>query len=428
MKEYLTLLCLLIAPASLAAEANRASVPYSSREGLANTMQKLNQEQEVRIAYLGGSITEQEGWRVMTQQWFGDKFLKAHVVEILAAIGGTNSELGAFRIGQDVLLQDPDLVFIEFAGNDARTPPTRLRETMEGIVRQILQHNPSTDICFVYTIKEASLGETQDGLYFTNAASTMEEVAEHYGIPSINMGYKVPKLVANNELLMRQAKPTTKEDREALAGKILFAEDGVHPYVETGHPIYFEQVQKALPELLKTGQARAHAIPEALEPNNFEDARMIPITETNFTGSWTTLNDLDGPTPNRLKNRADNIWVGKSPDASLSFKFKGSYIGIFGARGPDSGAYDFSIDGNLKESSSFDKYCTYHRLSSDTLAAGLSDQVHEVKINTSDRQIDKLSQLKERNSENDYLKNPEKYADNNLYLSALMIRGELIED
>ena len=38
-------------------------------------------------------------------------------------MGGTGSDLGVFRLQHDVLRQRPDLVFIEFAVNDAGALP-----------------------------------------------------------------------------------------------------------------------------------------------------------------------------------------------------------------------------------------------------------------------------------------------------------------
>ena len=39
------------------------------RGGLPNVFRKLETGGEVRIAYLGGSITEAAGWRVLSRKW-----------------------------------------------------------------------------------------------------------------------------------------------------------------------------------------------------------------------------------------------------------------------------------------------------------------------------------------------------------------------
>jgi lysophospholipase L1-like esterase len=104
------------------------------RDGLGNVIEKLQAGKPVKIAYLGGSITAAAGWRVQTRQWFSDEFPEAQVEEIHAAIGGTGSDLGVFRLQWDALRHRPDLLFVEFAVNDGGAPPERIFRAMEGIV------------------------------------------------------------------------------------------------------------------------------------------------------------------------------------------------------------------------------------------------------------------------------------------------------
>ena len=70
--------------------------------------------------------------------------------EIYAAIGGTGSDLGVYRVQQDALRHKPDLLFVEFAVNDGSADPVKIQKSMEGIVRQAWTSNPEMDILFVY--------------------------------------------------------------------------------------------------------------------------------------------------------------------------------------------------------------------------------------------------------------------------------------
>ena len=115
----------------------RKPVDWCVRGGLPNFNKKLRAGEPVRIAYFGGSITAQNGWRPQSLEYFRSLSPSRKADEIHAAIGGTGSELGAFRLEQDVLRHKPDLVFVEFAVNDAGTSPYRIRQSMEGIVRHI---------------------------------------------------------------------------------------------------------------------------------------------------------------------------------------------------------------------------------------------------------------------------------------------------
>ncbi len=110
-----------------------------ARDGLPNFFAKLERGGDVRIAYLGGSITQAEGWRVKTLAHFRSGNTKANSVEINAAISGTGSTYGACRLQDHVLQHKPDLVFVEFRVNGGDL------KSMEGIVRQIWDSDSKTD-------------------------------------------------------------------------------------------------------------------------------------------------------------------------------------------------------------------------------------------------------------------------------------------
>ena len=118
---FVTVAWVSIVPVHVAAEAFSLcdSQELQSRQGLPNVFAKLQAGQEVCIAYLGGSITAQPGWRVKTTAWLKERFPESKITEIDAALGGTGSELGVFRIDRQVIPYEPDLLFVEFAVNDS---------------------------------------------------------------------------------------------------------------------------------------------------------------------------------------------------------------------------------------------------------------------------------------------------------------------
>ena len=141
------------------------------RGSLPHVFAKLKAGKPVTIAYFGGSITagagasdgEKTSYRALVGQWFTTTFPQASVTNVNAAIGGTGSDLGAFRLKRDVLGHHPDLVFVEYAVNDNGTPDIMVDRAMEGIVRQIRRADPATDVCFVYTFVPAWLPEIETG-------------------------------------------------------------------------------------------------------------------------------------------------------------------------------------------------------------------------------------------------------------------------
>jgi hypothetical protein len=67
----------------------RDAVEFTARDELPNFFKKLNEGKDVTIAYLGGSITAQNGWRVLSQKWFEEQYPQSTITGIHAAIGGT---------------------------------------------------------------------------------------------------------------------------------------------------------------------------------------------------------------------------------------------------------------------------------------------------------------------------------------------------
>lgn len=80
---------------------------------------------KLKVAFLGGSITGKDDcWRPQTMDMF--RRLYPHIVweEINASVGGTGSNFGAFRLRGEVIVHKPDLIFVEFAVNDAAVSQT----------------------------------------------------------------------------------------------------------------------------------------------------------------------------------------------------------------------------------------------------------------------------------------------------------------
>ncbi len=173
---------------------------------------------EIKVGYLGGPITAQPGWRVKSLAHFKQAYPSAKFTEINAAIGGTGSDLGVFRVQQDVLSKQPDLLFVEFAVNDGGASPEQIIRCMEGIVRQTWRAYPECDIVFVYTIAGNMLETTQQGK-LPRSVAAMEDVATHYGIPSIHAGRYFCDQVARGEWSFRgeTKAPALLRDERAFA-------------------------------------------------------------------------------------------------------------------------------------------------------------------------------------------------------------------
>jgi hypothetical protein len=174
---------------------------FKARDGIGNVLKKLNEGGKVKIAYIGGSITAAQGWRIKSLEWFRKQYPQAEVEEICAALGGTGSDLGVYRLDREVLSKNPDLIFIEFARNNGGLKEKEVWETMEGLVRKLWKSNPRTDIIFVYCAVQSDQQKDWDNDLMPLHDSAADQVAAFYGIPSLNLGYGVTRLEREGKAL-----------------------------------------------------------------------------------------------------------------------------------------------------------------------------------------------------------------------------------
>jgi lysophospholipase L1-like esterase len=306
-----------------------------ARGGLPNFFLKAQTTgAELKIGYLGGSITAQNGWRVQTLAHFKKAYPQSTFTEINAAIGGTGSDLGVFRVQQDVLSKGPDLLFVEFAVNDGGTDPQRIIRCMEGIVRQTWKANPKTDICFVYTLTEALSPAMLEGK-LQRSASAMEKVAEFYGIPSIALGMEVARLAKAGKLLWKAPLPQTDADKAALGDKFVFARDGVHPHDSTGQVLYTQAIVRSLPALaIANHTPTPHVSNLALDPANFDRATLVPITAAKLSDGLVPADMKTADYAKAWSNRLPAMVRLTQPGQSIEFKFKGTHCAVYDIRQP----------------------------------------------------------------------------------------------
>ncbi|MFG0265248.1 MAG: GDSL-type esterase/lipase family protein, partial [Rhodopirellula sp. JB055] len=396
----------------------RDAVECHPRAGLPNFIAKVKAGESVRVAYLGGSITAAPGWRIQSREWLQEQFPNATVNEIRAAIGGTGSNLGVFRLQRDALRHDPDLLFVEFAVNDGGTAPERIHRSMEGIIRQTWAANPATDICFVYTLTQPMLSDLKAGK-MPRAASAMEDLADHYSIPSIHFGVEVARLEAAGKLIFKAPKPA-----DTTAEPIVFSTDGVHPHVETGHRIYTQTIARSWPTIAKaSGEPQPHPLVQPLREDNWEQAKMVAIQPEMLSGNWTKL-PSDHALAKRFQRNMPELYQANDPGARLEFTFEGTHAGVFDLLGPDGGEVRVDLDGKEVTRNRIDGYCTYHRMATLNIGSDLEPGQHTVRIELTPNQLDKRAILFERNR-NDFDAKPDKYQDHTWYPSTLMLIGDL---
>ena len=394
------------------------------RGGLPNVSAKIARGEEVRVAFLGGSITAAaSGWRSLTLARLQREYPRAKFTEIFAAVSGTGSDYGAPRLQRDVLRHQPDLLFVEFAVNDGTGSP-RVEAQMEGIVRQTRAANPRTDICFVYTVNESSLNALMAGGY-QSAAVSMEKVAAHYGIPSFNFGVEIAHRVAAGTLVI-SAPETVKADAEGndASGRLIFTRDKTHP-TAAGHRVYAARLALALPEFLRTGPAAPHPLVAPLSPSHWQRARLVSVAETDHDEQWQTVPRGDAHMTTQLgENLVPPTWVAFEPGAKIEFRFRGTALGLVGLKGPENGQFRVTIDDLPPETGTlFDSYSTPGRfvLARWFFSQPLADTEHRVRLELLTTKIDKAAIMAKAGKP---IADPKPYAAHGLYLSGFLVVGE----
>ncbi len=394
---------------------------FRERRGIRNTIDKLAKGGEVRVAYLGGSITAQNGWRVKMTDWFGRTFKRPRIREINAAIGGTGSGLGVFRLDHDVLRHKPDLLFVEFAVNDGGASPEDIWRGMEGIVRKTWRHDPMTDIVFVYTFRVGYEKDLDKGLC-PRSMSAMELLADHYEIPTINMAQHVAELARKGKLQFdtRDGKKPPSD-----ASVILFSNDGVHP-LDAGHELYKQVITGAIIRMTECKLPRGpHELGAPFIADNWERARWVPLQPSMLSNGWKRMDRSKG-LAKRFGRRMPELWEAGKPGETIAFKFKGTMAKLYDLLGPDGGQVMITVDGKARGPvPRFDRYCTYHRIATLGLARGLEDKVHTVKVEIHPEQPDRSSVLNRVKGQKGF--DPAKYDGTKLRVAGVMVVGEVVE-
>ncbi|HLX65021.1 MAG TPA: GDSL-type esterase/lipase family protein [Planctomycetota bacterium] len=309
------------------------------RGSLDNSRLQFERAKKGRVAFIGGSITEMNGYRPMVCEILRARFPETSFDFIDAGIASTCSTTGAARLDADVLSKGPvDLFFIEFAVNDdqdaAHTRAECIRG-MEGIVRHALRANPNMDIVITFFVNEGMLKTLQ----VKQAPLTIEAhdaVAQRYSVSTVNLAKEVAEEISSG----------------ALTWKIY---GGVHP-AKPGNALCAKMIEtlfnrawrEALP---KTAALKAHELPPPLDEFNYESARFIDPQRAEVKSGWTLGVPDWAKLAGSKRERFTKIPMlcATESGAEVSLPFEGKAIGAYVVAGPDAGIVEARIDGGAPQ-------------------------------------------------------------------------------
>ena len=298
------------------------------------------QQGKARVAFLGGSITEMNGYRPLMMAFLQQKFPKCEFDFINAGIASTCSTTGAHRLRSDVLQRGAvDLLFVEFAVNDDQDAAHSTQDCirgMEGIVRQTRKLNPEAEIVVVYFVNPGMLEQLREEQQkpvgerkLPRSMAAHERVTQHYGVTSVLLGSELAKRV--NEKSMTWAEyggthPKAAGNRLAADMCIAAIELGWAGNVETTH----------------------HGkLPAPIDGHSYDGGVWL-APEANARGKWRVGVPDWQSLPGQFRSRFQGVPAlhCDQPGEQTSLTFEGRAIGAFVLAGPDAGQLQVSVDGS----------------------------------------------------------------------------------
>ena len=304
------------------------------RSDFQHSFLKFKNEKKGVVAFMGGSITESDGWRNKVCQYLKEKFPETAFEFVNAGIASTGSTPGAFRLSSEVLAKGKiDLLFEEAAVNDRTNGFDSLAQIrgMEGIVRQAKRSNPQMDIVLMHFVDPEKLIDYQHGV-IPSEIQNHERVAEHYQVNSIHLAKEVYERIKNKEF-------TWADDFKDL-----------HPS-PFGQEVYFQSIKtflnNAFNPVQKNDVNTVYTLPNILNDGSYDKGRYLSIKNAEIKSDFMSVDSWKPKDGAGTRKQYVNIpaLIGEKPDAAFQLEFTGNTIGICVASGPDAGIISYSIDG-----------------------------------------------------------------------------------
>lgn len=240
------------------------------------------------------------------------------------------SWFGLYRVskGQAVfgeVIASGHLAILDFAGGDRGVPVEQAKLSLEGVVRQVVNYRATHSRILIYTLTPEMLADYKAGKT-PEYIAVSEQIAEHYGIPSLNLA----KFAAE----------------KIIAGEIsfeAFSADGINP-TDAGAKIYAEAVAKFADALMTAGpvpeKPENYKLPAPLFPETDDNGRIVAYEDPQVKRS-------DGWKPGQASPIGPfrHVLVANEAGAELKLKFKGSEIGIVDVVDRESVDFEFAVDG-----------------------------------------------------------------------------------
>jgi len=292
------------------------------RHGL-GTVATMLRKRACRIAYVGNSVTAQrDGYVPYLHAHLGSWTAQPHHA-IQVGLSGMGSMGCLFTLDPLVLSRKPDLCFIDCTTGDSgsRPPLEIIGPAIEGLVRKL--RNIECECCILHAYRSDRTLED-----FQPIIDRYEQVADHYGIPSVHVGRAISLGLESGEWSLEQ----------------LFL-DGIHTTTQGGR-VTATLIARALDRILSANSTDA-PLPSRLHQDDFEAARLLR-PQTALDPQRCRSSHFRQVLP-YLEIEAGN---GLVLDATA-----GKIAGFLVVAGPHAGNIVIEADSQMREFSTWDAWC-----------------------------------------------------------------------
>lgn len=233
---------------------------------------------EITLGFIGGSITY--GYTVQPDECFAsrvtellkERYPNGTVNYVNKGISGTPSILGNLRLKRDILDNNADIIFVEYAVNDGME--TDYKESYDSLVRTALEQENEPAVVLIFN-------RTKEG---HSAQEYMKNIGNFYSLPMISTADALTEALDSGSIKW--------ED---------YYNDSSHPN-PSGHELFCKLIAHAFDESLKT-PSEGYTLPEeSIFGAPYENAVLIESdydgSNSNFTmdslGSFTNSSSADG--------------------------------------------------------------------------------------------------------------------------------------
>ena len=312
------------------------------RDNLGNCRYQFEKSKQGRVAFLGGSITFNPGWRDSVMAYLKKRFPQTTFDFINAGIPSVGSNMHAFRLQKDVFFKGKvDLLFTESLVNDVTNGVTLVERTRatEGIIRQAFRHNPAIDVVMMHFVDPSVYADVQAGKPVRQVLE-YENCAWPLGVSSLNLAQHVAE----------------KYTWEAFGANVHPGPFGQKIYADAIARLFNTAWKDPLPD---AAVPAAHFVtPRMVDSLCYRLGHFVTVDSAKVVSGWKKVAAWKPATGGTRDGFTDiPVLDATAAGASLTFKFTGTALSIVVPAGPDVGMLDVTLDG--KSAGTLDQFTAW---------------------------------------------------------------------